>query len=446
MCAYRDHIERVFVEALDAKIFDGSPQDFGDIFGRENHIRAGVIWTLKWAVEYCHESGLDGPISAEELEKLILLGRTYETFVDVLKYANYDLVKIEVDENLRIITCYEGGNVTSFDTQIVKHCRISTPATTHFSLTDNDDQLTSRWPAGDYRRVTNNLANYAANKESRIIVDPNILKLIGKSQISAPQPTVVWLERPNISPDCYVYDDIVLPNEINFQIKWKLVSLLETPIIMVENRYCTLSSDIKVLSRTDDYMLRLAARVDKRQYDLISGRREGRMIKVCENGLKHCSRPWMVQSRVRYTNPSQEADIIATRNDIKIVLQLKSTLRPETPWEVYKRNEDIIDGINHTKSLIERGIAEHGFVVTDGYRGDYMCWAKALTCGISIATLYDLEAITNDPISAASDIRSNIGVTNSFTISTESLPDREEDLLNWKLRLVDTIPPKELDR
>jgi hypothetical protein len=446
MRTYRDAIELVFCRYLHAETFDSPPEDFGVAFAHENQLRGGVLWALKWATEYCPQSRSVGTTSREEMVKLIFLGATYEAFVDALKYAQRGLVKIKVNADSRIITCYEGGNATAFDVHIIQQGRISTPTTPHMSLTEAGDQLTSRWTAGDYRRVTKMLADYAASKENTIHVDPDFLRQIGKPEISVPQPTVVWLVRPSMAPDCHVFDDLVLPTVIDSQLKWKLVSLLETPIVMVGDRYCALSSDLKTLSAIDDYMLRLAARVDERQYSLASVLREERMIKICGRALKRCSRPWTVRERVRYANPSQEADIVATRDAERLVLELKSTLRPETPWEVYKRNEGIIGGVKQTRSLIDRGAAGHGFVVTDGYRGDYTCWAEALTCGIPIATLYDLEVIANDPVAAVSDVKSCVGITGSTTGSPERLPDREADLLDWKLRFVDMDAPEETQR
>jgi hypothetical protein len=446
MHTYRDALELVLCQLLCAMTFDSPPEEFGVAFGYENEIRGGVLWALKWASEYCPDSGPAGARSPEELVRLISLGRAYEALVDALRYAQRGLATIEVDEGSRIITCYEGGNATAFDAMIVHQHRISAPTTPHVSLTEDGDQLTSRWTAGDYRRVTKKLANDAASQENTILVDADFLAQIGKPEISVPQPTVVWLIRPSIAPDCHVFDDLVLPTMIDSQLKWKLVSLLETPIVMVGDRYCALSSDLKALSKMDDYMLRLAARVDERQYSLASALREDRMIKICGSALKRCSRPWTVRERVRYTNPSQEADILATRDAERLVLELKSTLRPETPWEVYKRNEDVIGGVKQARSLIDRGAAGHGFVVTDGYRGDYACWAEALTCGIPIATLNDLEVIANDPVAAVSNVKNRVGITGSPPGSLERLPDREADLLNWKLRCVDMNAPEETRR
>jgi len=62
-----------------------------------------------------------------------------------------------------------------------------------------------------------------------------------------------------------------------------------------------------------------------------------------------------------------------------MVIQLKSTLRPESPWEVYKRNPDILDGIDKA-DLARRqlGADVAAVVITDGYRGDYSTWRVAL--------------------------------------------------------------------
>src|SRR5204862_3306133 len=115
-------------------------------------------------------------------------------FVDALKCAKWDLIAIHVDEGSRTITCYEGGNATGFDVRIVEQARISAPGTPHVSLTINEDQLTSRWTAGDYRRVTNSLAAYAAKQENTLLIDPQFLARVGKPEIQTPQPTLVWLE------------------------------------------------------------------------------------------------------------------------------------------------------------------------------------------------------------------------------------------------------------
>jgi hypothetical protein len=279
-------------------------------------------------------------------------------------------------------------------------------------------------------------------KEHVICVDPAYLAQLGKHEISMAQPTIVWLDRPNQPPDCHVFDDLVLQTIIDSKLKWKLVALLDTPIVKVGQRCCALSSDLKALSLIDDHMLRLAARVDEQQYTIAAGLREGRMIKTCKDALEQCQLPWSVKDRVRYSAPPQEGDIVATRGYESLVLELKSTLRPETPWEVHKRNDDIIHGVEQAKALIDRGVATHGFVISDGYRGDYACWAEALTRGIPIGTLYDLAEIASNPVAAVSALKAKVGITGDSPPSRERLPDREAKLAGWNLRLVDVETPE----
>ncbi len=443
MRTYRDAIEVVFVKALHSETFDGSLKDFGAVLGQENRFRAGSLWALKWASEYCPAISATANRSPEELVDLLSLGATYETFVDALKYAQRNLITVKVDETSRTIVFYEGGPATAFDSHIVQHQRITAPLTRHVSLTEDSDQLTSRWTAGDYRRVTKRLADHAAHEESTIFVDPAFLAQIGKPKISIAQPTVVWLDRPANAPDCYVFDALTLPTIMDEGVKWRLVSLLDTPIVQVGDRFCALSSDLKTIAVIDDYMLRLAARMDPDQYSKATTLREGRMISICRDALEQCVPPWSVATHVLCKDPPQEVDVLASRDAKTLILQLKSTLHPETPWEVYKRNEALIDGIKHTKRLVDRGVAKQGFVVTDGYRGDYACWAEALASGIPTATLYDLEVIASDPVAATAEAKSRVGITASAPEPPQGVPDREGDLMGWTLRFVDRHAPTE---
>jgi hypothetical protein len=74
---YRDAIELVFLKALHAETFDGSPEDFGAAFDQENRLRAGTLWALKWALEYCPLVGAPTNRPPKELVDLIFLGATY---------------------------------------------------------------------------------------------------------------------------------------------------------------------------------------------------------------------------------------------------------------------------------------------------------------------------------------------------------------------------------
>ena len=439
MDAYRDSRELVFGRALHAEVF-GKGDDFVAALGVEDRMRNGVFWALKWATEYCPETGPDGPISQEDLVKTICLGETYDTLVDVLKCADNDLVTLSVVREAKEILCYEGKDLTGFDAQIVDHQQTIGPLNIHEHLTADSDQLTSSWCAGDYRRATRQLAEYAGSKENTILVNPEVLASLGKRDISTAQPTLVWLERPEDTTHLHVFDSLTIPSKLTAQFMWRARSLLETPIVKVANhRFCALSSDLKFITLVDDYMLRLAARLDEKQYSTVSGLREERMMDACRAAFEGDSKPWKVRNRVKLTDPPQEADILASRSSESIVIEFKSTLRPETLREVHNRNSDVLQGLSQVESLVERGVASRGLLITDGYRGDYGCWENALRRDVTIGTLLELEDLARDPNSAIELMQQKAGLpTHGRTV--RRFPDRKVHILGWKLRLVDGTP------
>ena len=435
MGIYRDFIELVFVKALDANVF-GTNRDLLNAFSHEDRIRCGVLWALKWATEYCPRAGPNSPISGEDLRETVLLGQTYDVLVDVLKYAENDLVKLSAVRESKEIVCYEGKNLTGFDLDIVEYQQAHRPMSFQASLTDDSDQLTSHWNAGDYRRVIRQLARYSSAQEDQIVVDPKYVAMLGTRHVSASQPTLVWLNRPQDEPDIHVFDSLTLPSVMGDSVKWNARSFLETPIVNVENQFCALSSDLKAVACVDDYMLRLAARVDPTQYNRVSGLREERMIDTCRAAFESENKPWKFRSRFSLNNPPQEADISVSRSRDSFVIELKSTLRPETPWEVYKRNCDVLEGLSQAVALVRRGVARRGLVITDGYRGDYRCWEKGLRYDVPIGTLFDVKELAQDPNAAVDLMKQRAGV--AVADNTERrLRTRKRRLLGWTLRLVD---------
>ena len=221
-----------------------------------------------------------------------------------------------------------------------------------------------------------------------------------------------------------------------YSVKWNARSLLETPIVNVENRFCALSSDLKAVACVDDYMLRLAARIDPTQYNRVSGLREDRMIDTCRAAFESDSKPWKFLSRFRLNNPPQEADILVSQSSDSFVIELKSTLRPETPWEVYKRNRDVLEGLSQAVALVRRGVARRGLVITDGYRGDYRCWEKGLRYDVPIGTLFEVKEMARDPNAAVELMKQRAGVSVAAKTERRSRV-REGRLLGWTMRLKD---------
>jgi hypothetical protein len=185
-------------------------------------------------------------------------------------------------------------------------------------------------------------------------------------------------------------------------------------------------------------MLRVAVLVDREQYDKVSGLREERMVARCRSAFEAMG--WNIQPHFYLRDPEREIDVYAAKDSLDLVIQLKSTLRPHSPWEVYKRNADVLDGINHTAEVLPRfRRGALGFVVTDGYEGDYATWAKSLETNVPVATLQDLELIAGKPEGAFQILRERAGVKGDK--ASEPLPERDAEVCGWKIRLVDTPKP-----
>jgi hypothetical protein len=132
-------------------------------------LQAGCFQTLKWAFLWCPERSSQ-TCSEEMICQAQEFGAYYEGLVDSLKLANYDLVEIVVDESSHQVTVYEGGDVTGVDWSLVAHQRHSNLYHSHFSLTEDSDQLTRAWTAGPYRRTVSWLASVTAQIQEPVEV------------------------------------------------------------------------------------------------------------------------------------------------------------------------------------------------------------------------------------------------------------------------------------
>jgi len=438
MATYRDGIELSVVRALHAEVF-GKMEDAQVERILEDRLRNGAFWALKWATKYCPDVGRDVPINWQALVDSILVGQSYDVLVDALKCGEIGSMALSLNRVSNEIVCYEGENLTGFDTEIVEHQQAGGPTHSHTALTSDDDQLTSKWSAGDYRRVVRQLAELADSREGQIAVDRDFATTVDGGEISISQPTLVWLARPHHAPDAHVFDSLTVPQKMSGTFMWRARALLETPIVNCAGKFCALSSDLKTIACVDDYMLRLAAREDEEQYSKVSGLREGRMLKACRSAFESSNRGWTVRGPVPLADPPQEADILASRSGETLVIELKSTLRPEAPWEVYKRNEDIRRGICQAESLVRRQVGNRGLIITDGYRGDYVCWEEALRREVVIGTLEDLEELALDPDRVIQTMKTRAGIP-AGEHGGRRLSDRKVKLFGWTLRLVDAAP------
>lgn len=79
------------------------------------------------------------------------------------------------------------------------------------------------------------------------------------------------------------------------------------------------------------------------------------------------------------------------------------------------------------------------FVITDGYRGDYLTWASALEHDIPIGTLRDLKDIAENPIDAIKLLKERVGFDSNRP--AQPIPDRSFEIMGWTMRVVDAPPP-----
>lgn len=97
--------------------------------------------------------------------------------------------------------------------------------------------------------------------------------------------------------------------------------------------------------------------------------------------------------------------------------------RTKVAVEVYKRNTDVIEGIRHTAQVLPRfGQSAVGFVVTDGYEGDYTTWKESLVTGVAVATLADFDCIAKNPQRAFKVLAERAGITEGS--APQNLPVR----------------------
>jgi hypothetical protein len=401
----------------------------------ENRLRAGVFYVVKWAMTLCPEQ------SIEVFDDMMVhsareIGAHYETLVDSLKLAEHGLVQIEVDRSARRITVYEGGDMTGADWALVEHQQRTNPFRAHVTLTEEADQLTTAWTAGDFRRTTGWLRDLAAASQQTVVLAPPGIDPVPLF----PQPTVVSIPDPPDPEMKAVLDDLTLtPAKLAGSGFWRYASWVDTPVILAGTERLGPSDGLIALGGMagDDHMLRLAALVDGPQYVRVSGAREERMIAACRAILEPLG--WVVTPRLRLNDPPTDVDVYAVRGRDRLVIQLKSTLRPESPWEVHKRNDDILGGIEQAhRARTQLGKDVTAVVITDGYRGDFATWRVALERGVATGTLEDLDAVASALAEAFEILRRRAGFERAPR--GESPQERTADLVGWSLRLLDARP------
>jgi hypothetical protein len=433
---YRDAIEYVFMRNAHGLQF-GVGSEITAGLAVESQLHLGMLQALKWALEFASVgSDCYSPDSHQIADVVHKLGPAYVNFTDALKMANRGRSSIELDELARVITVYEGGDLTGSDAELVTHQHQTLPFRSHRSFVEDGDQLTLQWTAGDFRRLTERLRLIAVDSEKEAIIST-----FGGLQTPLFQRPVL-VEIPDASQPAQqaVLENLTLAGRrLQGPEKWSLSSWFDAPFVKIGPKRMGVSNMIKTLATNgrDDHLLRVAAGADQEQYTRVSGLREDRMIAFCKPILER--KGWTVTPHFKLSEPEQEIDIYAERGEGRLVLQLKSTLRPESPWEVLKRNEDVIDGITHTSEVLERLPAGTlGFVLTDGYRGDYQTWKEGLDHEVTTGTVEDIEGLASEPGRATEVLKERAGF--GRVLEHKSIQDRESELFGWKLRLIDAPP------
>jgi hypothetical protein len=412
------------------------PEKLPAVFATQRRLDTGVLQAIKWAVCLTKTRKSRRSPSTKGIQKIIEKGTAYEVLVDALKMAAYDRAAIICDRPRRVLTIYEGGNQTGYDNQLVEHQHKVGLFAQHDNLTADEDQLTTRWTAGDYRRTVRRLIEQAFSASTETIVST----LHGVEHPIGPRPVVMEVGQPNDEAEAAVLEDMSFPSPSTMRTYYSWTSWLDSPLVTIDGRRWAMSDVLTTLHTAGEmHMLRLAARADPSQYSRVSQRREDVMTAKCEAVLQQAG--WATESRQKLKKPDAEIDLWATKGSDVLVLELKSLMRPLSAWEVYKRNDEVLKGIKQVAANGPRVSATVGVVLTDGYRGDYVTWKESLSIGVPTGTLDDLEDIASRPGDAMALLKERAGFDANQPGS--DIGERNVALAGWTLRLMDSQPPAE---
>ncbi|MGP8175256.1 MAG: hypothetical protein ACLP7O_12015 [Terracidiphilus sp.] len=435
MTFWRDSLEMLQMLAAHADMFQVE-NGLQKSIAMEHLTVTGVFQSLKWTMQYSCNDGED-EISDEILVNFVMkVAGPYQILVDALKLGLHDRAEFSVDHNDKTLTIYEGGEVSGHDFEIVSSDHITSPFHKQNALVEDSDQLTTNWTAGQYRQYWRWLRSIAENAETNTI--------LGQAGPLAPmveimkQPVVVEIPPPPALLSGVQHDLTLTIEKAQGALRWKIDSWHDCPLVQIGDRVFGVSRAILTLAKLEDYMLRTAVLNDPGQYEKVSGLREERMIAICKKSFEEAG--WTFTPHFLLTNPPKEIDVYATKESETCIVQLKSTLRPQSPWEVYKRNADVIEGINHTSEVLHRfDKGAMGIVITDGYEGDYATWRESLATGVAVATLDDLDLITKNQKGAFKVLAERAGIDGKPT--SEGLPERSVSLCGWTIRMLDEPKP-----
>src|SRR5579859_4499274 len=207
LTAYSERMENAFAAAQrEPDLASTLAQGLAD----EQHIRAGVFQALKWAMKFGDATG-SASVRQASIHEIIRLGKAYELLVDALKMANYGH-EIRVDATAKIITIYEGGDVSGSDLAIFNYQHVVPPVAQQPPIA-NTDQVTTQWTAGDFRSLTRTIGTEVQNKYPLISINNGALKF---------QTVQIHIGAGRNTVEQAILDDLTLTPEKVRAEEWKL--------------------------------------------------------------------------------------------------------------------------------------------------------------------------------------------------------------------------------
>ena len=144
---WRDGLELVHLKYAHAAMFQVE-EDLQSSLAAEHLISTEAYQAIKWAMEYARDDGLEGISDKALIDVVMTVPVPYTLFGDALKLGLHDRAEFSVDQDSKILTIYEGGNVSGHDSAIVRRDHTTVPFHKQSPLVDDADQLTTRWTAG----------------------------------------------------------------------------------------------------------------------------------------------------------------------------------------------------------------------------------------------------------------------------------------------------------
>jgi len=230
MTIWRDGLEVVHLRYAHAAMFQ-LEEGLQNSLAIEYLISTGAYQSIKWAMEYARDDGLEEVSDNALIDLVMTVPAPYVLLVDALKLGSHDRAEFSVDHGSKILTIYEGGNVSGHDSAIVRRDHITVPFHKQSPLVEDSDQLTTRWTAGEYRRYWRWLRPIVERAQTETIMAQ--AGPLAPMQEIMKRSVVVEIPSP-ASPLERVQEDLTLTTaKACSSLKWKIDSWHDCPFIQI---------------------------------------------------------------------------------------------------------------------------------------------------------------------------------------------------------------------